>query len=141
MGADPAHTTILKPFAAKGVATFAALAQNFLPLANRMARGDSVGSQSGGLVDRAVDAVQRLVKVRNLGEPVGDDPAALAGQIELALKRGDGGKAGAVWEKLPAPAKNLSQTWFNDLKAVNDVQSAARAILSDAIAALSKPKS
>jgi hypothetical protein len=141
LGADPAHTTVLKPFAAKGVATFATVAQNFLPLANRMARVDAVGSQAESLVDRAVDAIQRLVKVRNLGEPVGDDPAALAGQIEQALKRGDGGKASAVWDKLPAPAKNLSQVWFNDLKTVNDVQSAARAILSDAIAALGKPKS
>jgi hypothetical protein len=141
LGADPVHTTILKPFAVKGVASLSTLGQQFLPIANRLATSDPSGHPADSLIDRAMGAVQRLVKVRTIGEPVGDDANALAAQIAFALKQGDGGKASAVWERLPASAKSLSQTWFNDLKTVNDVQSAARAIVSDAIAALGKPKS
>ena len=44
-------------------------------------------------MDRLFDHMRKLVKVRPVGEIAGEDPAALATQIEAALARGDIGAA------------------------------------------------
>jgi len=51
------------------------------------------------------------VRVRDLNETAGDDPAALVSQIEAETRRGDIGAALASFNKLPEAARQAAGDW------------------------------
>ena len=141
LGVEPAKLAALQPLAAKGVLSNRALSDGFTPLVGPILAGESPNKE-GTLTDKALRALGGLVRVRKTGE-LGDGSslASLVTNIETALSRGDVDAALANWTKLPGPARAISDTWANGLKARGLASSAAKSIATDAVATLGKPKS
>ena len=138
MGADAAALAALKPFAESGAPTPAVLSMQFAKLATGFAGPAS--PEAAGVMDRLLDHMRKLVKVRPVGEVAGEDPAALATQIIAALARGDIGASLATYGKLPEPARAASADWAKSANAVAGAETAARGLRENAIANLAAAK-
>ena len=74
--------------------------------------------------------------MRVLDETEGDDPAALASQIEAAIRRGDVSGALAAFGKLPEPARKAAAGWAAQAGAKEAAEEALRSIREAAIGKL-----
>ena len=63
------------------------------------------------MTDRFLAHLHNLVRVRDLNETAGDDPQALASQIEAESRRGDIRGALASFDKLPEAARQAAGDW------------------------------
>lgn len=135
LGADPAKLAALKPFAEHGAPTAAALAGRFAKAAPEASKAVAP-KESGGVIDRLMSNMSRVVKITPVGATPGDDPAALLSQIAAALDRGEIGAAMALWSRLPEPARKASQDWAAAARARLAADAAAQDILNDAMAKL-----
>src|SRR5262249_30029605 len=83
--ADTAARDALAPFAASGVPPASALARELVPLlpaARKAAEEPAKDSGGSGFLDRLQTSAERLVHVRPIGMPPGDDAAATVARIE-----------------------------------------------------------
>ncbi len=136
LGADSAKTVALKPFAEKGAPTAAALAAGFSKIAPDALKAASP-KEGGGVMDRLMSNMSKVVKITPVGETAGDDPAALISQVSAALERGEIGAAMVLWARLPEPARRASQDWASGAQALLAAQTAAaQSILNDAMGKL-----
>ncbi len=87
-GPTSAKLSALRPFADAGAPTLAALAASFAKIAPSVVAAATPPS-GGGVMDRLLDHMRKLVRVRKVGEAAGDDAEALAARISAALARGD----------------------------------------------------
>ena len=87
LGVEPAKLAALKPLV-NGAPTGPALAASFEAVRSK-ALAAAAPKEEGGIGERLFAHLRGLVQVRNLGETAGDDPAALASQIEADSRRGD----------------------------------------------------
>jgi len=140
LGANPDRIAALRPVADKGVPTAAALAESFAPLAAPILTGTQ-SKEPQGILDRLERGASGLVRVRPVGAPTGDDPTALIARIEGALGHGDVAAAVSAWEQLPAAAKTVTGDWASAARARVAADSAAHALLADAIDRLGRSKS
>ncbi len=139
MGVDAGALATLKPYADQGAPTSAALAAEFEKLAPGFVAPESPEAGEG-FVDRLLERMRRLVKVRKVGETAGDDPAALASQIAAALGRGDVAGALTIYAKLPESARSASADWAKSANALAVAEAAARGLRQTAIARLAAAK-
>jgi hypothetical protein len=137
LGADPAKTAALKPFAEKGAPTAGALAASFAKVAPDALK-EAAPKESGGVMDRLMNNMSKVVKITPVGEVPGDDPPALVSQIAAALERGDVAGAAALWARLPEPARKASQDWAAAAQARLAADAAAQGILNDAMTKLAR---
>ena len=93
-----------------GAPTNAALAASFSAAAPRVLAATSQ-EEKGSVTDRFLAHLHNLVRVRDLNETAGDDPAALVSQIEAETRRGDIGAALASFNKLPEAAREAAGDW------------------------------
>jgi hypothetical protein len=135
LGADPAKIAALKPFAEKGAPTAAALAAGFAKIAPDALKA-AAPKESGGVMDRLMSNMSKVVKITPVGEVRGDDPPALVSQIAAALERGDVGGAMALWARLPEPARKASEDWAAAAQARLAADAAAQGVLNDAMTKL-----
>ncbi|HEX3969906.1 MAG TPA: hypothetical protein VHX19_01210, partial [Stellaceae bacterium] len=142
LGAGADRIGTLQPLAAKGVPTAEALADAFAPLAAPILTG-STQKEPKGLLDRLTRDASSLVRVRPVGAAAatGTDPASIVARIEGALAQGDIAGALSTWDQLPAAAKSVTGDWANAAKARVAADTAAHALLADAIDRLGRPKS
>ncbi len=140
LGADPAKLTALKSFAEKGAPNVAALAASFAKVAPDALKA-AAPKESGGVMDRLMSNMGKVVEITPLGEAPGDDPPALVSQIEAALDRGDIGGAMALWARLPEPARKASEDWAATAQTRLAADAAAQGVLNDAMAKLAADKS
>jgi hypothetical protein len=140
LGADANQLALLKPLSDSGVPTAQSLSLKFSDLAKSMGPGETDAPKSGDFFGKIWQQATHLVRVRPVGGAEGESGAWVA-RIAAALARGDAAGGLAEWEKLPAPAKNMSQKWAAELKSRADAVAAASAILTSAIGNLGKPKS
>jgi hypothetical protein len=140
LGADPAKLAPLKPLAEKGAPTAAALAADFAGIAPAI-RAAAEPKNSGGVMDRLMANMGKVVRVTPVGEVVGDDPAALASQIGASLDRGQIAQALAAWQRLPEGARQASQEWAQAAQARLGADAAARSLLDEALTRLAATKS
>jgi hypothetical protein len=135
LGADPAKAAALKPFAESGAPTGAALAAGFAKIApDALKAAEATGS--GGVMDRLMSNMSKIVKITPVGATAGDDPAALISQIEAALDQGEIDVAMALWARLPEPMRRASHDWASGAQARRAADAAAQSILSDAMTKL-----
>jgi len=80
------------------------------------------------------------VRVRTVGEATGDDPAALASQIEAALAHGRIAAALDLYARLPEPARKAAADWAKTAEASADADSAARILREGAFSRLAAAK-
>ena len=109
LGVDAAALVPLQAVAA-GAAADAALAASFSAVAPRVLAAAS-RKETGSVADRFLAHLHSLVQVRDLNETAGDDPPALASQIEAMSRRGDIGGALASFNKLPEAARQAAGDW------------------------------
>jgi hypothetical protein len=93
-----------------GAPTNAALAASFSAAAPHVLAATSQ-EEKGSVTDRFLAHLHNLVRVRDLNETAGDDPAALISQIEAETRRGDIGAALASFNKLPEAARQAAGDW------------------------------
>src|SRR5208282_116167 len=85
LGADGAKLAALKPYADAGAPTAGALAVSFAKVAPSLVAAATPAS--GGLMDRLLDDMRKLVRVRKVGEAAGVDADALTARMSAALAR------------------------------------------------------
>jgi|GEM_PF-3506236 len=93
-----------------GAPTNASLAASFSAVAPQVLAAASQ-KETGSIADRFIAHLHSLVRVRNLNETAGDDPQALASQIEAESRRGDIRAALASFDKLPQAARQAAGDW------------------------------
>jgi hypothetical protein len=138
LAGDVAALAPLEPFAATGLPSATALGRELLALTNALAQTSGAPPREGGFLERLQANAERLVRIRPLDEPPGDDPAAVLTRIEQRALQAD--LPGAIKElaKLPAPARAAAQAWIAKAQARLAAVAASRRFASDAFAALGK---
>jgi hypothetical protein len=139
LGADPAKLAVLKPFSEKGAPTAGALAADFAKI-SPAALAAAAPQGSGGVMDRLMANMSKVVRVTPVGEVAGDDPTALVSQIGAALGRGQIEPALAAWMRLPELARQASQEWASAAQSRLAADKAAQGVLDDALASLAAAK-
>jgi hypothetical protein len=128
----------LEPFAATGLPSATALGRELVALTNALAQTSGAPPREGGLLERLQANAERLVRIRPLDEPPGDDPAAVLTRIEQRALQADLPGALAELAKLPAPARAAAQAWIAKAQARLAAVAASRRFATDAFAALGK---
>jgi hypothetical protein len=95
-------------------------------------------AENGDILDRLARGAASLVRIRPAGETAGEDAPALVSRIEAALQRGDLMEALALYDRLPADAKEPASTWAARARQRVDADSAARALLDEALDKLAR---
>jgi hypothetical protein len=135
LGADNGKMSALKPFADAGAPTVAALAAAFAKLAPSVVAAATPPAE-GGAIDRLLDHIRKLVRVRKVGEVAGDDPGALASRVSASLARGDLAVALDAYRRLPDAARQASADWGKAAEALLAAAVAAQSLRADAVARL-----
>ena len=139
LGVDAAALAPLEAVA-NGVPTNSALAASFKAVQPHVLAA-AVPTETGSVSDRFLAHLHNLVKVRNLNETAGDDPQALASQIEAMSQRGDIGGALASFDKLPEAARKAAGDWPTLARARQAAEAALQSIREAAVGRLaSSPK-
>jgi hypothetical protein len=128
----------LEPFAATGLPSAMALGRELVALTNTLAQTSGAPPREGGFLDRLQANAERLVRIRPIDEPPGDDPAAVLTRIEQRALQADLPGALAELAKLPAPARAAAQAWIAKAQARLAAVAASRRFAADAFAALGK---
>jgi hypothetical protein len=134
LGVDPAKLAPLRAVA-DGAPTGGALAASFHAVAPKVLAAASPAEQ-GGVTDRFLAHLHDLVRVRNLNETAGDDPPALASQIEALSRRGDVAGALSAFNKLPESSRQAAGDWLTLAGARQAADSALQSIREAAITQL-----
>ena len=136
LGAIDKEISVLEPFAATGIPSPAALAQelhNLLPAMVNLA-----GSQApqGGFLERLQANAGKLVRIRPVDAPPSDDPLAVLSRIENDVAKSDVAAALADLGKLPNPIRAPAQGWISKAQAREGALKAARQYAADAARAI-----
>jgi hypothetical protein len=140
LASDTAAITALEPFAATGVPSTAALGTELATIIRPMLRAAGEAPRDGGFLEKLQANAEKLVRIRPADEPSGDDRIAILSRIETRAAAGN--IAGALTElaKLPADARAPKQAelaaWTTRAQARTKAIEAARALATDAVAAL-----
>ena len=141
LGADAKLLAPLEPFAVTGVPSEAVLSRELYALLPAL-RDAGDATAPAGFVERLQANANKLVRVRPVEGPAGDDaPAALA-RLEVDVARHDLTAAQADIAKLPAKSRALADTWSKRADARKTALAVAAAIAADAARVLGNlPKS
>lgn len=134
LGVDAATLAPLQAVAG-GTPSNAALAASFSAVAPHVLAAAS-RKDAGSVADRFLAHLHSLVRMRDLNETAGDDPPALASQIEAMSRRGDIGGALASFAKLPEDARQAAGDWPTLARARQGADAALQAIREAAIGRL-----
>jgi hypothetical protein len=136
---DASALTALEPFAKSGVPTTNALARELAALTPALAKAVGTSERESGILDRLKANAERLVRVRPIDEPAGDDPVAVVRRIASRAEQGNLAGAAAEVAKLPTPARDLAKEWLARVQARDAAIDASRRLAGNALAALAKP--
>jgi hypothetical protein len=138
LAGDAGALAPLESFAATGLPSATALGRELVALTNALAQTSGASPREGGFLDRLQANAERLVRIRPLDEPPGDDPAAVLVRVEQRAIQADLSGALAELAKLPAPARAAAQPWIAKAQARLAAVAASRRFAADAFAALGK---
>jgi len=138
-GVEPKDTAPLEASAAAGLPSVAALAQELKDLTPSLLQASSASPPATNFLRRIETSAQKLVRVRPIDAPAGDNPAAIIDRMNAAAARGDLASARAEISRLPESAKPLVEAWAKKIDARNAAIAASQRIAADAMAALAKP--
>ena len=112
LGADDKALAPLEPFAATGVPTPAALAQELRALLPAMLKASGAQAPAGGFLERLQANAGKLVRIRPVDAPAGDDASAVLARIEIDAANADIAAALADLGKLPDATRAPAQAWI-----------------------------
>src|SRR5690606_24631115 len=136
---DAAPITALEQFAASGVPTTAALAAELRAIVPTLAQVAAPQPRDAGLLDRLQASASRLVRVRPVDAPAGDDPVLVVDRIEAAARAGNIVGARAELAKLSPAQRAPAEAWIAKARARDDALAAAGVIADNAHGALARP--
>jgi hypothetical protein len=136
LGADDKVLAPLTPFAAPGVPTPPALAQELRALLPAMLKISGAQAPEGGFLERLQANAGKLVRVRPVDAPPGDDPSAVLARLEIDAAKADIAAALADLGKLADATRAPAQAWIERAKARQAALAAARQYAADTARAL-----
>jgi hypothetical protein len=137
LGADEKVLAPLVPFAEKGAPTNAALAQELRALIPALIK--SSGAQAPtGFLERLEANASKLVRIRPVDAPPGDDASAVLARIEIEAAHAAIDDAIVDLNKLDAATRAPAQEWIRKAQARQAAFAAARQFASEATHALGK---
>jgi len=131
LGGDDKALAPLTPFAASGVPTRAALAEALRALVPAMLKASGEQAPAGGFLERLQANAGKLVRVRPVDAPAGDDASALLARIEIAAAKADIAGALADLGKLNDATRAPAQDWIKLARASEAALAAARQFTAD----------
>ena len=138
LGADERHLAPLAPFAPSGVPSAATLAQELRVSIPALAKASGGQTPGGDFLDRLQANASKLVRIRPLGAPAGDDSSAVLARIEAETAHADIDGALADLGKLDAPTRALARDWIAKAQSRQAAITAARQFAADTMHALAK---
>jgi hypothetical protein len=138
LGADEKTLAALAPFAASGLPTAAMLAQELHALIPAMMKASGAQAPAGGFLERLEANAGKLVRIRRLDAPAGDDPSAILARIEIEAANADVEGARADIAKLDNAARAPAQAWLAKVQARQAALAAARQFAAETAHALGK---
>ena len=139
LGADAKALAPLESFAANGVPTPAALAQELRALLPAMLKMSGSQAPEGGFLERLQANAGKLVRIRPLDAPPGDDASAVLARIEIDAAHNDIGGALGDLAKLPDAARAPAQAWMTKAGERQAAIAAARAFALESARTLGQP--
>jgi hypothetical protein len=112
LGGDAKALAPLAPFAASGVPAPVALAQELRALLPAMLKISGGPAPDAGFLARLQASAGKLVHVRSLDAPPGDDPSAVLARLEIEAAKADIAAALTDLGKLPAATRAPAQGWI-----------------------------
>ena len=138
LGAGEKTLAPLTPFAATGLPQAPALAQELRALIPAMQKAAGAQAPSGGFLERLQANAGKLVRIRPVDAPAGDDAAAVLARIEIELARADIPAALADLERLDPAVRAPAQAWIAKAQVRQAALAAARQLAVDTARALGK---
>jgi hypothetical protein len=138
LGAGEKVLAPLAPFAAAGIPQASALAQElraFLPAMQKVAGAQA---PAGGFLERLQANAGKLVRIRPLDAPAGDDTAAILAYLDIDVTRADIPAALTDLEHLDPAVRAPAQAWVTKVQARQAALAAARQLAADTARALGK---
>jgi len=126
LGAIDKEISVLEPFAATGIPSPAALAQELHNLLPAMVNLAGAQAPQGGFLERLQVNAGKLVRIRPVDAPPSDDPLAVLSRIENDVAKSDVAAALADLGKLPNPIRAPAQDWISKAQAREGALKAAR---------------
>jgi len=135
LGVDAKAVAPLEPFAASGVPSAATLIAELnaaLPAMTKV----TAPAPTGGFLERLEANASRLVRIRPVDAPAGDDAAAVIARVEAAAAKADIAAAVTELGKLDAAARAPAQGFLDKAAARQAALAAARRLVADTSLAL-----
>jgi hypothetical protein len=136
LGIDDKTLAPLTPFATAGVPTPAVLAQELRALLPAMLKISGAQAPEGGFLERLQANAGRLVRIRPVDAPPGDDPSAVLARLEIDAAKADIAAALADLGKLADATRAPAQAWIAKAQARQAALAAARQYAADTARAL-----
>ena len=138
LGAGEKSLAPLTPFAAAGIPQAPALAQELRALIPAMQKAAGAQTPAGGFLERLQANAGKLVRIRPLDAPAGDDAAAALARVETETTRADIPAALADLERLDPAVRAPAQNWIAKAQARQAALAAARQLVADTARALGR---
>jgi hypothetical protein len=136
LGGDAKALAPLEPFARTGVPTALHLAQQLTVLMPQLLRLAGAPSPNADLLAKLEANVVRLVRIRPLNAPQGNDPATVLARLEVDAANADIPAALADLAKLPEKTRAPAATWIEKAEARQAALTAAAQFAAQATRAL-----
>jgi len=136
LGAPERYLAPLSPFAASGVPSAAALAQELRGHLPQMVKLAGAQAPAGGFLERLQANASKLVKITPVDAPPGDDVSAVLARLEIAAAHADIAGALADLGKLPETVRAPAQGLIDKAKAREAALAGTRDLAADAMRAL-----
>lgn len=138
LGADEKHLVPLAHFAASGVPSATTLAQELRVSIPALAKASGAQAAGGDFLERLQANASKLVRIRPVGAPVGDDTSAVLARIEVETAHADIDGALTDLGKLDVAMRTLARDWIAKAQSRQAAITAARQFAADTMHALAK---
>jgi hypothetical protein len=138
LGGDERIFASLAPFAATGVPSAAALAQELRGLIPAIRKASGGKAPVGGFLERLEANAEKLVRIRPVDGSAGDDAAAVLARIEVESANADIAGALDDLNKLDGAVRAPAQDWIGKAQARAAALAAARQFAAETARALGK---
>ncbi|HML07821.1 MAG TPA: hypothetical protein VK430_06790 [Xanthobacteraceae bacterium] len=139
LGVEENALAPLAPFAADGIPSASVLARELGALTPALLHASGAAPSESSFLGRLQANAQKLVRIRPIDAPQGDDPAAVVARLEADAARADIEAARVDLARLPDGARALADGWVKKADTREAAIAASRHIAADALAALGKP--
>jgi hypothetical protein len=136
LGAGDNVLTPLAPFAVSGVPTAQSLSQELRALLPAMLKSSGAPTPEGGFLERLEANAVKLVRIRPVDAPPGDDVAAVLARIEIDTAKADIPATLADLGKLAEATRAPAQAWLAKANARRVALATARQYAADAARSL-----